>query len=92
MNENQQLNLQRIQRGQEAMALDAVFRTLVQGRVNAIVNASIAAYRAGASDRTFFAMAAEISALTGLLQSLESAELQGNIAMEKEVRNGQGPT
>jgi hypothetical protein len=78
-------NAERIEDGREATLVRGVVEPWINGYIDDKVTLMVAIYRSGSyTHDDLVGKVAEISALRSLIDSLQSTERRGSIAMEKE--------
>ncbi len=89
MEEKQARRHRVMEEGAMATAVLGAFRGLILERQQEVVSQLVATYRGReAAGMVYIGMAAELSALDGLLSNLESTVRRGEVAAEKEMRYG----
>lgn len=87
--EEQQMRLDAMQDGREAVAMMGLIRPYVDTRIHHLVHQLAARYRSGQADLpALLGIAAQISGLMDLLSDLDTIARRGDIAATKELEDG----
>jgi hypothetical protein len=88
----QDANINKMERGREAAAIDALVKPYVQIRIDNITDQLVGFYRGGImSHDIMVGKIGEITALLDMLSSLETMQRQGDAAAQQEMGNAEDP-
>jgi len=86
---NQDANIEKIEKGRAATLAESVINELVEDHINVCITQLIQMYRSEVINHdVLIGKVAEIAAMHGLMNELETRQRIGHIAAEKEMKYG----